>query len=37
MKQISFKSVPDNFRKEFNGLKNNTLRKFDTDNDLSGG
>jgi len=33
MKTISFKSTPANYTKEFLGLKRNTIRKFDMDDD----
>lgn len=31
MKDIKFKSTPENYRKEYLGLKPNTVRKFDTE------
>jgi len=34
MKTITFKSTPDNFVKEYLGLKSNTIRKFDDYTDV---
>lgn len=33
-KTIKFKSTPDNWRKEYLGLKRNTIRKPDTEQDV---
>jgi len=34
VKTISFKSLPENWIKEFNGLKSNTIRKCDNKKDV---